>query len=45
MFIIFSLMFWDSYDRKHTLGSINSGIGLIATLLMLQYLQATQFFN
>lgn len=45
LFIIFSLMFWDSYDKHNTLGSISSGVGLIATLLMLQYLQVTQFFN
>lgn len=44
MFIIFTILFWDSYDKRNTLGSISSGIGLIATLLLLQYLQATQFF-
>lgn len=44
VFIIFCLQFWSSFDKRNTLGSISSGIGLIVTLLLLQYLQSTQFF-
>jgi hypothetical protein len=42
--IIFCLIFWDSYDRNHTLGSISSGIGLMVTVTLIYYLQSIHFF-
>jgi len=44
LFIILMTLFMDSYSKNYTLGTITSGIGLVATMLVLHHLQTTKLF-